>query len=81
VRLVLMPESEGFRALYLPATTERLYAFLAALEAEYGAPLIDARGWLPAAAFTDGHHMLRPGAEAFSDRLVRDAILPYFRGR
>lgn len=81
VRLVLMPESEGFRALYLPATTERLYAFLASLEAEYGAPLIDARGWLPATAFTDGHHMLRPGAEAFSDRLVRDAILPHFRGR
>jgi hypothetical protein len=81
VRMVLMPESEGFRALYMPATTERLYAFLAKLEAEHGAPLIDARGWLPASAFTDGHHMLRPGAEAFSDRLVREAILPYFRGR
>jgi len=81
VRMVLMPESEGFRALYLPATTGRLYAFLAALEAEYGAPLIDARGWLPAAVFTDGHHMLRPGAEAFSDRLVREAVLPYFRAR
>ncbi|QDU23116.1 hypothetical protein [Urbifossiella limnaea] len=81
VRLVLMPESEGFRALYPPATTERLYAFLAALEAEYGAPLIDARTWLSAAAFTDGHHMLRPGAEAFSDRLVREAVLPFFRGR
>jgi hypothetical protein len=81
VRLVLMPESEGFRALYLPATTDRLYAFLARLEAEYGAPVVDARGWLPAGAFTDGHHMLRPGAEVFSDRLVRDAILPSFRGR
>lgn len=81
VMLVLMPESDGFRALYPPATTARLYAFLAALQTEYGAPLVDARGWLPAAAFTDGHHMLRPGAEAFSDRLVREAVLPFFRGR
>ncbi len=80
-RLVLMPESEGFRALYPPATTDRLYAFLRGLEAEYGVPLVDARTWLPATAFTDGHHMLRPGAETFSDRLVREAILPFFQHR
>ncbi|HEX4614152.1 MAG TPA: hypothetical protein VH092_38570, partial [Urbifossiella sp.] len=59
VRLVLMPESEGFRALYPPATTARLYAFLHRLETEYAAPLVDARDWLPAAVFTDGHHMLK----------------------
>lgn len=81
VRLVLMPESDGFRALYPPVTTARLYAFLARLDADLGAPLTDARTWLPTEAFTDGHHMLRPGAEAFSDRLAREAILPFFRGR
>lgn len=81
VRLVLMPESADFRALYPPATTERLYTLLRKLEADHAAPLIDARDWLPTAAFTDGHHMLRPGAEAFSERLARDAIVPFFRER
>lgn len=81
VRLVLMPESEGFRALYPPATTARLYAFLHALCAEYGCELTDARTWLPDTAFTDGHHMLRPGAEAFSDRLYREVVLPFIRDR
>lgn len=81
VRLVLMPESSGFRALYPPATTARLYAFLGRLCAEHGCTLIDARAWLPDAAFTDGHHQLRSGAEAFSDRLTREAILPMLRDR
>jgi len=78
VRLVLMPESEGFRAIYPPRTTERVNAFLAGLCAEYGCGLTDARAWLPDAAFTDGHHQLRSGAEAFSDRLVREVLSPIF---
>ena len=81
VRLVLMPESEGFRAFYPPGATERLYAFLHRLCVEYGCDLTDARAWLPDAAFTDGHHMMRPGADAFSDRLSREAIVPLLRGR
>jgi hypothetical protein len=78
-RLVLMPESAGFRELYPPWTTERLYAFLNGLCGKHGSRLIDARGWVPDAAFTDGHHLLRPGAEAFSDRLTREAIVPFFQ--
>src|SRR5690606_1005741 len=81
VTLVLMPESAGFRALYPPATTGRLYGFLNGLCAEYGCGLVNARAWLPDTAFTDGHHMLEPGAEAFSDRLLREAILPSLRAR
>jgi hypothetical protein len=34
---------------------------------------IDARDWLPEAAFNDGHHTLVAGAEAFTDRLLREA--------
>ncbi|HJZ59511.1 MAG TPA: hypothetical protein VKE74_31495 [Gemmataceae bacterium] len=79
VRLVLMPESAGFRALYPPSSTARLYAFLHRLCAEHGCELVDARDWLPDGCFTDGHHQLRPGAEAFSDRLLREAVLPFFR--
>ncbi|MBX9583349.1 MAG: DUF1574 domain-containing protein, partial [Gemmataceae bacterium] len=80
-RLVLMPESAGFRSFYPPAATDRLDRFLAGLCTEYGVGLTDARWWLPDGAFTDGHHLLRPGAEAFSDRLADEAITPFFRER
>lgn len=79
VALVLMPESAGFRELYSPATTERLYRFLNRLREDYCCGLVDARDWLPDSAFTDGHHMLQSGAEVFSDRLLREAILPQLR--
>jgi hypothetical protein len=71
----------GFRSLYSPATTDRLYRFLNQLHEEYRCGLVDARDWLPDSAFTDGHHMLHSGAEAFSDRLLREAILPQLRAR
>ena len=39
------------------------------------AKLIDARGWLPDDAFTDGHHPLRRGAAAFSTLLTQRVAL------
>src|SRR5204863_266374 len=75
VRLVLMPEADDFRALYPPATRERLDGFLRGL----GAECIDARTWVPQSEFTDGHHLLRGGAAIFSERLTREAIAPFFR--
>ena len=67
VRLVLMPESAAFRALYGPGADDRLKAALPA-------DVVDAREWLPDDAFNDGHHMLARGAEAFTDRLGRDVV-------
>jgi hypothetical protein len=81
VRLVLMPEAPEFRALYSPVVIDRLHVFLRGLCAEFGCDLVDARAWLPRPVFTDGHHLLRPGAEAFSDRLTRDVIGPFLSGR
>jgi hypothetical protein len=81
VKLVLMPESSEFRALYPPIVNERMYRFLQDLCTNHGCELIDAREWLPNSAFTDGHHMLRPGAEAFSDRLTREVIRPFLLAR
>jgi hypothetical protein len=66
VRLVLMPESPRFRAMEGPGFSDRLRAALPS------GP-IDARDWLPEAAFNDGHHTLVAGAEAFTDRLLREA--------
>lgn len=75
-RLVLMPEGTPFHDLYGPGADDRLLAFLREVSAEYDAPLTDARGWLPDEMFSDAHHMLQAGAEAFTDRLTRDAIVP-----
>ncbi len=80
VRLVLMPEGSAFRALYSPAVNERLKRFLADFTAELGiAPTVDARTWLDDEMFWDSHHMLIRGAEAFSERLASEAIVPEFR--
>lgn len=80
VKLVLMPESNGFRALYPPTSTVRLYELLHRLCAEYDCVLIDARTWVPDRGFTDGHHLLRPGAREFSDRVNREVIQPFIVG-
>ncbi|QEL13300.1 hypothetical protein [Limnoglobus roseus] len=77
VKLVLMPEGSEFRSWYSPAVRDRLTAFVRQTAAEFGCDAIDAREWLPDDAFTDGHHQLRVGAEAFSDRLTREVILPW----
>lgn len=74
VRLVLMPEGSEFRALYPPLIRTRLNEFLATLPG-----VVDAREWLPDAAFRDGHHMFAAGAEAFTDRLTREVIAPGIR--
>lgn len=72
VRLVLMPESSQFRALYGPGANDRLLATLGTLPAS----LIDARDWLADDEFNDGHHMLTQGARRFTDRLAREVVDP-----
>ena len=81
VRLVLMPEASGFRSMYSPVVLERLHTFVNGLCREFGCEATDAREWLPDSGFKDGHHMLKPGAEAFSDRLAREVVLPFLRVR
>jgi hypothetical protein len=80
VKLVLLPEGKSFRDLYPPGS-DRVLAFANAVATVSGCELIDARGWLPDDAFTDGHHQLRSGAEAFSDRLTREVVVPWARER
>jgi hypothetical protein len=76
-----LPESTSFRALYPPVAEVKLSRFLADLTAEFGYPVTDARSWMPDDAFMDGHHLLRPGGEAFTDRLTAEVILPFLRAR
>jgi Protein of unknown function (DUF1574) len=70
VKLVLMPEGTEFRSWYSPAVRERLNLFLKHLCEEYRCGIIDAVTWLDDRMFTDNHHQLRIGAEAFSDKLA-----------
>jgi hypothetical protein len=44
------------------------------LRAETGAPLADARDWLPDDAFYDQHHLTPEGAVAFGARFKRDVL-------
>jgi hypothetical protein len=79
VLLILMPEGTGIRSLYPREVVADLNRFLGGLAREYGCGICDARTWLPDDAFYDGHHLLRPGAAAFTERLTREAIEPALR--
>jgi hypothetical protein len=69
VALLLMPESNEFRALYSPNALAQIDTFLTGLSREFAAPLLDARGWVADNGFSDGHHLLPEGATVFTDRL------------
>jgi hypothetical protein len=79
VKLVVMPESNEFRTMYHPDVEKRFTAFLTDVCAKHGGEWIDARRWLPDEVFYDGHHLLRPGAEAFSAKLADAVIVPFFK--
>jgi hypothetical protein len=81
VRLVLMPESSHFRAMYPPEAERKVYEFLDRVCREHGCTLVNARHWLPDDAFWDGHHMVKPGAVLFTDMLAKDSIEPFVAGR
>jgi hypothetical protein len=76
LKLVMMPEATGFRAIYPPVVVERIRAFLQGLCREHGCELIDAREWLPDSGFTDGHHVLKSGAAIFTNRLRDEVVMP-----
>jgi hypothetical protein len=79
-RLVVMPEGSDFRALYAPEVWPRIERFLNDLAPAYDSSLVNAREWVADADFSDGHHLLRPGAAVFSERLGRECLQPLFTG-
>jgi hypothetical protein len=72
VVLLVMPEAPWFRQLYSPAAIRALHRFLAELQDEYHADVIDASGWSAPTAFVDGHHMRASAAHRFTLRLRRE---------
>lgn len=79
VVLVRMPEASGFRALYPRLVEALIKKCLNELAAETGCRVADCREWMPDRAFADGHHLLRNGASAFTERLTREVIEPAMR--
>ena len=76
-----MPESATFRSWYSPDARAAIDAYFAGLRREFGVPVFDCSGWLPDDAdYADGHHLLRRGAVAFSERFGRECVGPWLRG-
>jgi hypothetical protein len=76
LHLVLMPEASRFRAMYPATVLRQVHGFLNEVCSQHNCTYTDAREWLPDDGFSDGHHMLKGGAERFSDRLTREVIEP-----
>jgi hypothetical protein len=76
VALLLMPEGSAFRNWYPPRSRRLVDAYLADLSRAYRVPVIDARRWLPDGQFADSHHVLPAGADAFTRRFGREALVP-----
>jgi hypothetical protein len=74
VRLLLMPEGKGFRALYTPAARQALAGMLAQLRDHWNVAVVDARDWVEDAGFWDTHHMLPDGARSFTARFCRESL-------
>ena len=70
---------EALSAVLEAYRSERIDKHLQELCAEFDVPLIDARDWIEDAHFTDSHHLLRRGAEIFSERLAREEIAKWLR--
>jgi hypothetical protein len=72
VAFLVLPESAEFRRWYPPEVESAARAHLAALSAECGAPVIDARDREPDAHLADGFHLSRTGSKAFTSKLGAD---------
>lgn len=74
--LLITPESNEFRSWYGPGFAG-IAPVVGGLAEEFKVPFFDARGWLPDDLIADGHHLTGAGADAFTARLVRDAVGPW----
>ncbi|MCS6852781.1 MAG: DUF1574 domain-containing protein [Gemmataceae bacterium] len=78
VALVLMPEGPAFRSWYPASAWAAIQAMLSEVQRDYGVPVVSTRDWLTEEDFLDSHHILPSSAQRFSDRFVREALLPAF---
>jgi hypothetical protein len=78
--ILTTPESSPLRSLYSEEGAEAVARYRAELSEEYNVPVVDASRWIPDEQFADAHHLLRAGADAFTDRLGREVLQPLVGG-
>jgi hypothetical protein len=81
VTLFTTPEGTTYRRWYSYTARREVDEYLARISSEYGVVVVDARTWLADSDFTDSHHPLQRGAEAFTRRLGREVLEPLVQGR
>ena len=79
--IFVSPESAAFRSWYPAEGRRQLDTLLQALAAEFDAPLIDARAWLPDDRIADGHHLSGSGADALTARLACEGLGSWLAAR
>lgn len=67
--LVIMPEGPTFQGWYRPGAWGQITSFINDLSQRFAVPVVDAHNWMTDEQFADSHHLLVPGARAFSARL------------
>lgn len=77
--LLMTPESTEFRGWYAEPGQARIAPVVAELAREFGVPFVDAREWFPDDLIADGHHLTGSGADAFTAKLARHALVPWLR--
>jgi hypothetical protein len=78
--LLLCPESTEWLGWYDAEGLKELDDLMARLGKEYGVPVIDGRRWVPDDLSGDGHHLLGPGADLFTRKLVSESLVPWIKG-
>jgi hypothetical protein len=81
VALIITPEATEFQCWYPASARAEIDRYCEALKSEYDIPVIDARSWLADSDFSDTHHVLMPGAEAFTARLGQEVLQPWLSGQ
>jgi hypothetical protein len=79
VVLVIPPESSHFRS-FAPAVAKVQHEAVTTLAAEWGVPLVDASAWIDDRGFWDGHHATPAGADQYTARFAKEALLPHVSG-
>ena len=79
--MVWMPEGPLMRSFYPPEAMQALRGEFEQVSNARGFPLVTAREWLDEDAFWDSVHMTAAGGMAFTERLVREAVLPWLKSR
>jgi hypothetical protein len=74
--MVMMPEGPVFRSIYPPGSLGPFVGEMSALSRQHGMPFVQAREWMDEAKFIDSYHLTHVGATEFTERLVREGILP-----